>query len=140
GQRALAASRSGVQAGEQEFVVSMPDRPVILDADPLRLEQVLGNLLSNASKFSQQGRRIWLTVDEPADAHVTIRVRDEGIGIAPEHLPQVFQQFMQVDSSLSRATGGLGLGLSIVRHLPRLHGGTVEATTNGLRPGGRVLV
>src|SRR5499433_3130434 len=139
-ERAVESARSDVQAREQEFVVSMPDRPVIPDADPLRLEQVLGNLLSNASKFSQQGRRIWLTVDEPADAHVTIRVRDEGIGIAPEHLPQVFQQFMQVDSSLSRATGGLGIGLSIVRHLARLHGGTVEASSNGLGQGSEFVV
>src|SRR5262249_57730096 len=119
-ERGVGAVRSAVQARELGLVVSTPDRPVILDADPLRLEQVLGNLLSNASKFSQGGRRIWLTVDEPADAHVAIRVRDEGIGIAPEHLPQVFQQFMQVDSSLSRATGGLAIWLSPPPPLPPL--------------------
>jgi len=139
-ERAVEAARSDVQARAQELVVSVPDRPVILDADPLRLEQVLSNLLSNASKFSQQHRRIWLTVEEPANAHVAIRVRDEGIGITPENLPLVFQQFMQVDSSLGRAAGGLGIGLSIVRHIARLHGGTVEANSKGLGQGSEFVV
>jgi CheY-like chemotaxis protein/two-component sensor histidine kinase len=139
-ERAVESARADLQAREQELVISMPDQPVILDADALRLEQVLGNLLNNASKFSSRHQRIWLTVDEPADGRVAIRVRDEGIGIAPEHLPRVFEQFMQVDSSLSRATGGLGIGLSIVRHLVGLHGGTVEAISTGLGQGSEFVV
>ena len=139
-ERAVESARADFQAREQELVISMPDQPVILDADALRLEQVLGNLLNNASKFSSRHQRIWLTVDEPADGRAAIRVRDQGIGIAPEHLPRVFEQFMQVDSSLSRVTGGLGIGLSIVRHLVALHGGTVEAISTGLGQGSEFVI
>ncbi len=98
--------------------------------DPDRLQQVVWNLLSNAVRFTSANGRV--TVTGWRDAGITLRVQDTGAGIAPEDLPHVFERFRQVDSSTSRAHGGLGLGLAIVRHLVEAHGGTATATSGGL--------
>jgi PAS domain S-box-containing protein len=113
-----------------EMTVSLPTQPVWLHADAARLEQVLVNLLNNAAKYTADGGRISLTVEEQVDAMVptaVISVSDCGIGIAPELLPQVFDLFTQADQSLHRSQGGLGIGLALVRRLVELHGGTVTA-------------
>jgi len=139
-ERAAEVVRSHLQGRQQELILSLPDQAVVLEADALRLEQILGNLLNNASKFSARHGHVWLTVEAPENSEVVIRVRDEGIGIAPEHLPKVFEQFMQVDASLNRATGGLGIGLTLVRHLVSLHGGTVEVDSAGAGRGSEFVV
>src|SRR5581483_2829040 len=98
--------------------------PVVLAADPTRLEQIVTNLLQNAIKYTPSGGEIAVTVERAGDWAV-LRVRDTGIGIAPQMLERVFDLFMQVKSSGARAaTGGLGIGLALVRRLVELHGGT----------------
>jgi nitrogen-specific signal transduction histidine kinase len=141
-ERALDGSRHHMDARDQAVTLSLPPEEVDLEVDPLRIEQVLGNLLNNASKFSTRGSQIILTVEAPTaimDA-VVIRVRDTGIGIAAEKLPLVFELFMQADPALNRATGGLGIGLSLVRHLVELHGGSVAASSGGIGKGSEFVV
>lgn len=122
-----------------ELTVLLPSQPMILNADPIRLAQVLGNMLHNACKFTDKGGRAWLHVEREG-AEVVIRVRDSGIGIAAEQLPHVFDMFMQADSSLERSSGGLGIGLSLVKSLVELHGGTVQATSAGTGRGSEFVV
>ena len=113
-----------------------------LEADPLRLEQIVSNLLSNAAKFTARSGHIQVTVEDHSavDGEVMIRVKDDGIGIPPEDLPRLFNLFVQVDSALNRQTGGLGIGLTLVRHLVELHGGTVSAHSAGLGKGSEFVV
>jgi PAS domain S-box-containing protein len=99
--------------------------------DPARLQQVAWNLLINAVKFTPTGGRVDVRLRRRADAHIEIVVSDSGEGIAPEHMPRIFQRFGQADSSSTRRHAGLGIGLSLVRHLVELHGGTVSATSAG---------
>jgi signal transduction histidine kinase/CheY-like chemotaxis protein len=107
--------------------------------DPQRLQQIVWNLLSNAIKFTPKGGRIDLLLRR-VNSHVELRVTDSGIGIAPDFLPHVFERFRQADSSTTRKHGGLGLGLSIVRHLVELHGGTVAAQSAGESQGASFIV
>jgi PAS domain S-box-containing protein len=104
--------------------------PQVVSGDPERLQQVVWNLLSNAVKFTPKGGRVQVGL-ERVNSHVEIVVSDTGRGIAPDVLPHVFERFLQADSSTTRAHGGLGLGLAIVRHLAELHGGTVRAESEG---------
>ncbi|MEW5918762.1 MAG: hybrid sensor histidine kinase/response regulator, partial [Gemmatimonadota bacterium] len=110
-----------------------------LDADPVRLAQVFSNLLNNASKYSEARTTIWLTARRQ-DNEVVVSVRDSGIGIAAEMLPRVFDMFAQVESSLPRAQGGLGIGLTLVRSLVQMHGGSVEAKSGGIGRGSEFIV
>jgi two-component system CheB/CheR fusion protein len=143
--QAVELVQSQAEARGQELSLSLPDEPVELDADPTRLEQVFGNILSNASKFTPKGGHLWVTAElvagEPQSAgEAVVRVRDDGIGIAPEALPHVFDLFMQEDRSLDRTRGGLGIGLTLVHRLVTLHGGSVEARSAGLRKGSEIVV
>ncbi len=108
-------------------------------ADADRLQQIAWNLLSNAVRFTDRGGRVVITCDRAASG-IHICVRDTGSGIAAEHLPHIFERFKQVDSSTTRAHGGLGLGLAIVRHLAEAHGGSVEAHSEGLGRGATFTV
>jgi PAS domain S-box-containing protein len=137
--RALETVRPLLDERGQRLGVELPERPVALDADPLRLAQVLGNLLTNASKYSDVRGPIVLTA-EVEDNRVAIRVRDFGIGIEPELLPRVFDMFSQVKSSIDRAEGGLGIGLALVKGLVELHDGSVEASSAGLGHGAEFVV
>jgi CheY-like chemotaxis protein len=121
------------------LTLKLPDDPVRLEADPTRIEQVLANLLGNASKYTDPGGSIVLAVDSEGD-QVAISVLDDGIGIDPEILPRVFDLFTQADHSLARSQGGLGIGLTLVQSLVHLHGGTVEARSEGLGRGSEFLV
>ena len=103
---------------------------VVIQADPRRLQQVVWNLLSNAVRFTPGGGQVTVTCRARGD-EVVLRVADTGCGIRPEFLPHVFERFRQADSSTTRAHGGLGLGLAIVRDLVELHGGTVRAESAG---------
>jgi two-component system, sensor histidine kinase len=156
---AAEAARLLAQAGGQQLTVSLPSEPLGLHADPARIEQVVANLLHNAVKYTQHGGHIWLFVEvegdglrvegrEPASpstlnpqpSTVTIRVRDTGRGIEPEKLPQIFDPFVQGEQCLARSDGGLGIGLTLVRHLVERHGGQVEAHSAGLGHGSEFTV
>ncbi|HUP05531.1 MAG TPA: CheR family methyltransferase, partial [Caldimonas sp.] len=128
--RAIEAARSLVEQHDHTLVQDLPSRPLVVRADPVRIEQVVFNLLSNAAKYTPAGGRIEVTVRKLGKM-AEIRVADNGIGIAPELHPRLFQLFQQGDRPLSREEGGLGVGLSVVRHLVALHGGSVEARSAG---------
>ena len=113
--------------------------PVWVDGDPARLCQVLGNLLSNAAKFTQRGGRTQVSV-VVSDGRAEVRVRDTGVGIGPELLPRVFEPFVQGESTLDRSRGGLGLGLPVLKGLVMLHGGTVTAHSEGAGRGAEFVV
>jgi two-component system CheB/CheR fusion protein len=117
----------------------MSSGPVWVDADETRITQLIGNLLQNAAKFSHEGGSISASVGS-ADGKAEIRVRDNGIGIAPDLLPRVFEQFVQAASGLARPKGGLGLGLALVKGIAELHGGTVSARSEGLGRGSEFAV
>jgi signal transduction histidine kinase len=117
----------------------MPARPVQLRADPVRLAQIVENLLTNASKYTDAGGAITVRVTDADDA-VGIEVRDTGIGIDPEHLPVIFELFTQVNTSMDRSRGGLGIGLALVRRLVELHGGTVRCASDGVGRGSSFVV
>ncbi len=136
---AVEAARPLCTKMEQEMSVTMPPRPVYLYADPTRLAQIIGNLLNNACKYSDRGGRIGLIV-ETNQAQVVLRVRDSGIGIAAEQLPRIFEMFRQVDTSLERAQGGLGIGLTLVKKMVEMHDGTIEAHSGGLAQGSEFVV
>ena len=140
--QAVELVRHLIEARGQELSLALPAETVLLDADPLRLEQVFGNLLNNASKFTPVGGHLWLTAELPAGApgEVVVRVRDDGIGIAAETLPQVFDLFVQAERSYDRGRGGLGIGLTVVHRLVELHGGRVEAHSAGLGEGSELVV
>ncbi|QBQ54762.1 ATP-binding protein [Nitrosococcus wardiae] len=114
----------------QALLITAPDTPLTVNGDTARLAQALGNLLQNAAKYSDKGSRIWLQAEQEND-QVTIRVRDEGIGIPPENVESVFNLFSQGERSLDRSLGGLGIGLTVVRKLVEMHGGTVHAFSEG---------
>jgi signal transduction histidine kinase/CheY-like chemotaxis protein len=125
-----ATVRGAGEARSQTLIVQTSRAPVVVDADPVRVEQVLVNLLHNAIKYTPNGGHIALEVASEGGAAV-IRVRDDGIGIAPHQLGSIFEPFSQVETSLDRAQGGLGLGLPVVKSLVALHGGEVSATSDG---------
>jgi signal transduction histidine kinase len=127
---AVEAARPLLDERRHQLVVDLGDGPLPLEADPTRLAQVLANLLNNSAKYTEPGGHIRLTARREGGA-VVIRVRDTGIGIGPELLPRVFDLFVQAEEARGRANGGLGIGLSLVRRLVELHGGTVEARSDG---------
>ena len=134
-----------METHRQELTITLPAEPVFLNADATRLEQVFGNLLGNACKYSDSGGQISVKAERAA-AHgkeppeVVVRVRDDGIGIAPELLPRVFDLFVQAPSGLDRARGGVGIGLTLVERLVKLHGGSIEAQSEGLGHGSEFIV
>jgi PAS domain S-box-containing protein len=124
-ERAVTTTQSLVLKRAQSLTVSLPARDLSLHADAARLEQVIVNLLHNAVKYTEAGGSIWLTVEED-DAMAVVRVRDTGIGIAPELLPRIFDLFSQADQSLDRSESGLGVGLCLVQRLVEQHHGSIE--------------
>jgi PAS domain S-box-containing protein len=128
--RAIESSRPLIDARNHVLETVVPRETVLVDADPVRLAQVFLNLLTNAAKYTPEGGRIRLAV-ECSDSMATVRVRDTGIGIAAEVLPKVFELFTQAERSLDRSEGGLGIGLTLVRRLAEMHGGSVEAFSEG---------
>jgi len=136
---AVESSRPAIEKGSHVLTVTLPPRPVHLTGDLVRLAQVFLNLLNNAAKYTEPGGRIWLSA-EADDEEVVVRVKDNGVGIPPDKLPRLFQMFFQVDRTLDRAQGGLGIGLALVRRLVELHGGRVEARSEGLGKGSEFVV
>jgi PAS domain S-box-containing protein len=128
-----------IKEAGHELTVTLPDGPVYVDADRTRLAQALCNLLTNAAKYSDRGGRIWLT-GQRHGGELVVSVKDTGVGIPPDMLPRVFEMFTQVDRSLEKSQGGLGIGLSIVKRLIEMHGGDVQARSDGPGTGSEFIV
>src|SRR6266496_3532658 len=139
--RSVDALRATIDAAEKEIAIELPATPVVLFADAVRLEQVIGNLINNALKFTPHAGHIWVSaVLANGDKEVQVSVRDDGEGIAADVLPLVFDLFVQGSTSFDRAQGGLGIGLSLVRGLVELHGGSIEAKSDGPGTGSEFIV
>jgi len=142
---AVESVRPFCESMDQELTVILPPHPTYLNADPSRVTQVVGNLLNNASKFTDRGGQIRLTLervrgDRDAPEEARIRVHDTGIGMAPEHLRRIFEMFTQLDTSLERSRDGLGIGLTLVKNLVEMHGGRIDARSAGLGRGSEFVV
>ncbi len=131
---AVEASRPIIDAAGHVVRLALPEEPLWLDADPTRLAQVVSNLLTNAAKYTPQGGRIELAAASEG-REVILRVTDTGLGIPPAMLTEVFEMFAQVNRTLERSQGGLGIGLALVKRLVELHGGTIIADSSGLGRG-----
>jgi PAS domain S-box-containing protein len=136
---AVELSQSLIEAGNHQLSLELPRDTILLEADPTRLAQVFANLLNNAAKYTEPGGRIRIAV-RPGDGEVAVSVSDDGIGIPAEMLGRVFEMFQQVDASPERSRGGLGIGLTLVRTLVRMHGGSVEARSGGVGKGSEFVV
>ncbi|MBV8307608.1 MAG: response regulator, partial [Gammaproteobacteria bacterium] len=136
---AVETARPLLEAKKHDFSVRLPPSAVILDVDPLRLAQAIANLITNAAKYTDPGGHIQLQA-ELGDSDLSISVTDDGIGLAPDSIRRLFQIFSQVDSSLERSQGGLGIGLALVKGLVELHGGEVAAYSGGIGHGSRFVV
>ena len=136
---AVEASGAMIDKAHHTLKVSLPHEPLFVDGDPTRLTQVVTNLLDNAAKYSDPGGKIWLSAEREGEV-VVIRVKDNGIGIAPDVLPRIFDMFAQAELSIERAQGGLGVGLSLVEQLVTLHGGSVSAYSAGTGMGSEFMV
>lgn len=136
---AIETSRPSIEAKGHQIVMVTPPQPVFLHADMTRLAQVFSNLFNNAAKYSNANGRIEVTAELEGD-DVCVRVRDFGIGITPELLTKIFDMFSQLSSSLEKSDGGLGIGLSLVKRLVELHGGSVQAYSEGKGRGSEFVV
>ena len=137
--QAVEAVRPLFDEHHQELHVSIPEESILLEADPTRLEQILSNLLINAAKYTPQGGRIWLDVEQ-SQSEVVIHVRDTGIGIEPDLLPKVFDLFLQGERRVGLSHEGGGIGLSLAKNLVELHGGTITAHSQGPDMGSEFVV
>lgn len=136
---AVETSQPLIDAAGLQLSVALPEEPLVLHGDPVRLAQILSNLLNNASKYTNPGGKIWLHARREGD-QALISVRDTGIGISPEALARIFDMFMQVDQGTHRSQGGLGIGLTLVRSLVEMHGGAVTAHSEGSGRGSEFIV
>src|SRR5207237_1056685 len=124
---------------KHEFVDTLPKEPVWVAADAARLTQVITNLLNNAAKYTPERGHIWLSLQKEG-SHAVITVGDDGIGITSDMLPRVFDLFAQSPRAQGEAPGGLGIGLTLVKKLVEMHGGTVQALSEGPGKGSRFIV
>ena len=136
---ATEASLPTMTARGHQMEVRLAREPLTIDADPVRIEQIIGNLVTNAVKFTPERGHIGIEVSAERD-HAIVTVRDDGVGIRPDMLANVFELFTQDDKTLERSGGGLGIGLTIVKRLVELHGGTIEASSAGQGLGSRFTV
>jgi PAS domain S-box-containing protein len=127
-----------VQAGH-ELIVALPSEPIDVHADPVRLSQVFGNIFNNACRYTEAGGRIWITARRQGNEAV-VTIKDTGIGIPPDKLSSVFEMFSQIDRPLERSRGGLGIGLTLVKRLVEVHGGSVEVFSEGQGRGSEFVV
>ncbi|HEX6436063.1 MAG TPA: ATP-binding protein [Candidatus Binatia bacterium] len=136
---AVDSSRPVIEERRHKITITLPESPVYVEADRVRLTQVVMNLINNAAKYTPDPGQISLTLGLQND-HAVLQVKDTGIGIAPEDLPRLFDLFYQADRSFTRAEGGLGLGLTLVQRILELHGGTVHAFSSGAKQGSEFVV
>lgn len=137
--QAVETARPLAEANEHAVEVVLPEQPVFLDADAVRLTQIFSNLIHNSCKFTQPGGRIRVIAERQA-SDVVVSVSDNGIGISPEQLENVFEMFAQVDRTLERSRGGLGIGLTLARRLVKMHGGSIVARSEGRGCGSEFIV
>ncbi len=138
-QQAVEVARPLIDSAGHELTIDLPDEPVYLNADRARLAQVFGNLLNNSCKYTRPQGRISLGAEIAGDEIVVI-VKDNGAGIPPDKLDSIFDMFMQVDRTAERSQGGLGIGLTLVKRLAEMHGGSIEATSGGEGQGSEFVV
>jgi PAS domain S-box-containing protein len=138
-ERALETARPVLEERAHHLTLALPPGPVDVQGDQTRLEQIVVNLLANAAKFTEPGGRIRVAVEREG-ASALLSVEDSGVGIAEELLPRIFDLFAQAEAGLARSSGGLGIGLTIVKRLAELHGGTVEARSRGPGTGAEFIV
>ncbi len=136
---ALEASRPLIERAGHGITIALPAQPILVDADLVRLAQVLSNLLTNSAKYMERGGHIWLSAEQRA-GEVLVSIKDQGIGIEPGELTRVFDMFSQVDDARGRSQGGLGIGLTLVKQLVEMHGGSVEARSGGRGRGSEFIV
>ena len=136
---AVESIRPLLEASGHELTIALPRKTIYVHGDPMRLAQVVGNVLNNACKFTEKGGRIWLTAETEGEEAV-IRVRDTGLGIPAEQLGRIFEMFAQVDTPLESSHTGLDIGLTLVRQLVEMHGGTVEAHSAGAGQGSEFVI
>jgi PAS domain S-box-containing protein len=137
--RAVETSHPLIDHMGHGLTVTLPEEPITVDADLARLAQVLSNLLNNSAKYTERGGHIWLTAERQG-SDVQVSVKDNGIGIPADQLPRLFQMFSQAERSLDKAQGGLGIGLTLVKRLVEMHGGRVEASSEGSGNGSEFVV
>jgi PAS domain S-box-containing protein len=137
--RAVETAKPLIEVQGHTLDIAAPNASLLLDADPVRLVQVVANLLTNSAKYSEVNGHIWLSARREQDEAV-LTVRDAGIGIAPDMLPHVFELFVQADHSSTKSQGGLGIGLTLVKNLVEMHGGSVEAHSPGLGLGSEFTI
>ena len=137
--QAVEVSRLLIDARQHELRINLPDEPIQLEADPVRLTQVIVNLLNNAAKYTNQGGRIALTAEQH-EGFAIVRVRDSGIGITKEMLPRVFELFAQSERALALSRSGLGIGLKLVHTFVEMHEGSVEVLSEGVGQGSEFVV
>ncbi|HEU4870028.1 MAG TPA: PAS domain S-box protein, partial [Pyrinomonadaceae bacterium] len=138
-QQAIEVARPLIDAADQDLIVELPTEPVYLNADRARLAQVFGNLLNNSCKYTASNGTITLSAKR-VDDEVLVSVKDNGAGIPPDKIDSIFDMFMQVDRSSERSQGGLGIGLTLVRRLVVMHGGSIEARSEGEGRGSEFIV
>jgi len=136
---ALESVKPVIAANDQRLEISLPQEPVFVHGDATRISQVVGNVLNNATKYTPEGGQIWLSVAREGKK-AGISVRDTGCGIPPDHLSSIFEMFQQVDQTLDRSQGGLGIGLTLAKRLIEMHGGTIEAKSDGPGHGSEFLI
>jgi len=142
-QQAVEVARPLIDAAGHDLTVDLPDEPIYLNADRARLAQVFGNLLNNSSKYTRPNGRITLSAKRtftPPDDEVVVTVKDNGAGIPQDKLDRIFDMFMQVDLTAERSQGGLGIGLTLVKRLAEMHGGSIEARSAGEGQGSEFIV
>ena len=137
--RSVQVLRLAAAGDNHSFSINLPQEPVVVEGDAVRLEQVFGNILSNSVRYSRPGGKIEIKL-ETAGGAAAVRIKDEGDGIEPELLPQIFEPFVQSSQPLARRSGGLGLGLAVVRSLVELHGGVVAVASKGKGAGSEFTV
>jgi len=136
---AVETSKPLMEQRAHELIVEADDQPIYLDGDLVRLAQVISNLLNNAAKYTESGGRIWLTAAQ-REGKAVVTVRDTGIGIAPEVLPRIFEMFTQVGRTMVGSQGGLGIGLTLVRRLVQMHGGSISVHSDGPGAGSEFVI
>lgn len=136
---AIDAGQAWCEAKGHALSVELPEHAIHVDGDAVRLAQIVGNLLNNACKYTESGGHIRIAVEQSESA-VLVRVRDNGVGLAPDHIARIFDMFMQVDTSFERSVGGLGLGLTLAKSFVEMHGGAIEARSAGIGSGSEFIV
>ncbi len=138
-QQSLSMIEGAAQEQQVEITAELPDEPLRVHADPVRVEQIINNLLTNAVKYTPRGGNIHVSIESEL-GNAVICVQDDGVGIAPQRIEGIFEMFAQLDNAIGRAQGGMGIGLALVRNLVHLHGGTVTAKSEGIGKGSEFVV